>query len=340
MNFDNFLFRASQAHFLTVGNIGLNNEQKERKKELELRKTTYYSLTEKQEKTVKEYTAKENTLTEKQKKELNRLKEKKKTLIGLTPTMTEELNDLAYIDETQPLPKTMQTELRKIYRSTKYNRKFLFTNKYVQKGISQEEESFTTYQQWLKKVKGIDFLLLNNKVRIENDFFTGETDCNEHFYNKFGWGFDIKTSWSIETFPFKEDKLDDNYFWQNQVYMNLTGIKKWKTVYVLVNATEDALHKEKMKYFYAYEMHQSERNEEKYKEVCRDLEKLHIVDYDRFVFLNPGHELEITRDEWHGNNWDIPLIDRVLEKELQYSESKINFLKNRVKIAREELNRI
>ena len=234
----------------------------------------------------------------------------------------------------------MKTELRKIYRAKKYNRKFLFTNKYVKKGISQEEESFSVYQRWLKEVKGINFLLRNNKERIENEFFTGETDVNKHFYEKFRWGFDIKTSWSLETFPFEEDDLDPLYEWQDLVYMDLTNVDTWKTVYVLVNSTESTLHNEKMKYFYANDMDKSDRHEKKYNEICRDLERLHIVDYDRFVYLYPGHQLEIQKKEWHDNNWDMPLEDRVLEKVVEFDNEKIDFLKTRVEIARDYLNKL
>ena len=108
----------------------------------------------------------------------------------------------------------------------------------------------------------------------------------------------------------------------------------------MVNATESALHNEKMKYFYAYDMHVSERNEEKYNEVCKDLEKLHIVDYERFVFMNPGHDLVIGKKEWFENNLDIPLKDRVVEKTVIYDESKIEFLKERVNISRKVLSEL
>jgi len=129
--------------------------------------------------------------------------------------------------------------------------------------------------------------------------------------------------------------LDSRYEWQDLVYMDLTGAKKWKTVYVLVNTSEDLLHKEKQKWFYALNMHVSDDNEQKYIETCRELEKLHIFDYDKFVKTNPYHDLTISKSEW---DFDIPIKDRVIEKTVEFSEEKIEFLKNRVKIAREYLN--
>ena len=339
IDFSEHKFRASSCHALATGTIGVSETQEERIKELELRKTTKLKLTDGQQKKYDDYSNRDK-LTDTQKKELKSLEVKKNSFLGLTETMEKELKSLIHQKDNPEMPKTMLTELRKIYRSVKYDRHFLFTNKYIKKGISQEEESFTVYQHWLEKVKGIKTFLKNNKQRIEDDFFSGETDCSKPFYDKYKWGFDVKTSWSLETFPFKEDKLDNSYVWQNQVYMHLTGIKEWKTAYVLVNSTESTLHNEKMKYFYSYDMHLSEKNEEKYIETCRDLEKLHIVDYDKFMALYPGQNLEISREEWHKNNFDIPLEDRVVEKVVFYDEEKIKFIQKRIILSRNYLNSI
>lgn len=314
MTFDNHLFRASQSHHLAVGNIGVTIEQEKEIEELLNEQATGIN------------------------KNGNKIK--------WTDNKDKRLKKLIYEKENPSIPKSMQSELRKIYRSTIYNRKFMFSNKYTQKGITHEEESFSTYQKWLKEVKGINFLLLNNKERINGEFFTGETDVNQHFYSKFNWGFDIKTSWSLETFPFKEDELDSCYKWQNHVYMGLIKevqdieLEYWKTAYVLVNSSENILHNAKMSAFYNLDMHQSERNEEEYMQKCKDLEKLHIVDYDRFVFLYPGHDLVIKRKEWFDNNYDIPLKDRVVEKRVDFNQSKIDFITNRAKIGREYLNKM
>lgn len=305
LDFTNHLFRASSSSKLTVGNIGITKDQEEEIERLKSERDTG----------------------------VNHNGNKVKWTDNKQQRLTKLLNDKNFPE----IPKTMETELQKIFRAEKYNRRFLFTNKYIKKGLDQEEESFSDYQEYLLKVKGVKVYLKNNKTRINGEFFTGETDSHESFHKLMGYGFDIKTSWSLETFPFKKDKLDDAYEAQNLVYMHLTGLKKWLTVYVLVNNTENTIHNEKMKYFYQYNMHQSDRNEEKYLEVCRDLEKDHIVDYDKFVHHYPGHDLVIGRKEWMENNWDIPLEERVVEKEVLYDENKINLLIERAKIGREYL---
>lgn len=308
MDFSKHLFRASQSYFLAIGTIGITTEQENEIKLLENERDTGLNINS------------------------NKVK--------WTDAKKDKLAKLLDAKNNPSLPKTMQTELKKIYRSVKYNREFLFTNKYIQKGLSQEEESFTTYQNWLEQEKSIKTFLKNNKNRLNDAFFTGETDVNDHFYNKYGFGFDIKTSWSLETFPFEDDDLDSRYEWQNLVYMHLTGINEWKTVHVLVNSTESTLHGEKMKHFYANDMHLSDRNEEKYIEICANLEKMHIVDYDKFIDYYPAHELVIGRDEWHGNGLDIPLKERVVEHTVKYDSSKIDFLKERVVLAREYLSKL
>lgn len=308
MNFDKKLFRASQAYDLTTGSIGITKLQEDEIKALINERDTGVNVNG------------------------NKVK--------WTDAKKQKLEKLVSEQENPSMPKTMQSALRAIHRQEKYNRNFIFTNKYVQKGLAQEEESFTVYQEYLEKVRGIKSFLKNNKERLNNEFFTGEPDSNKHFLQQFEYGFDIKTSWSIETFPFKEDDLDIKYQWQNLVYMNLTGARKWKTAYILVNTSEDLLHKEKQKWFYALNMHSSDANDERYQEVLIELEKMHIVDYDKFVKTNPFHDMKISKIEWHGQNLDIPLQDRVIEKTLEYEEGKIKFLENRVKIARKYLSEL
>lgn len=308
MNFDKKLFRASQAYDLTTGSIGITKLQEDEIKALINERDTGVNVNG------------------------NKVK--------WTDAKKQKLEKLVSEQENPSMPKTMQSALRAIHRQEKYNRNFIFTNKYVQKGLAQEEESFTVYQEYLEKVRGIKSFLKNNKERLNNEFFTGEPDSNKHFLQQFEYGFDIKTSWSIETFPFKEDDLDIKYQWQNLVYMNLTGARKWKTAYILVNTSEDLLHKEKQKWFYALNMHSSDANDERYQEVLIELEKMHIVDYDKFVKTNPFHDMKISKSEWHGQNLDIPLQDRVIEKTLEYEEGKIKFLENRVKIARKYLSEL
>lgn len=314
MDFSDYKFRSSQSSKLNTGTIGLTDKQK-----VEM-----------------------SLLLDEQATGINANGNK----IKWTPTKEEKLKSLIDSDKNKELPKTMITELRKIHRSETYKRNFIFTNKYIQKGISQEEESFSVYGEWLKKFKGFEGILINNKDRYENEFFTGESDSHDTFHKINKWGFDIKTSWDLDTFPFKEDGLNPDYYCQDQVYMNisqtnkkLSPVDKWKTVYVLVNCTEQHLHSEKQKHYYAAGAPSEETDEYfKWIETCKVIERMMIFDYDRFVEINPYHNLEYTREEWHGNGFDIPLEDRVLEFEVDYDQEFMDKLIERVKISRNYLN--
>jgi hypothetical protein len=69
----------------------------------------------------------------------------------------------------------------------------------------------------------------------------------------------------------------------------------------------------------------------------KNLEIRLIFDYDKFIKDNPGHQMEISRKEWHENNYDIPLKNRVVEHVSFYDQFKIDNLKERIKISREYL---
>jgi hypothetical protein len=238
------------------------------------------------------------------------------------------------------LPKTMTSELRKIHRSETFGRNFSFTNKYVQKGIAQEEQSISVFQTYRREFNKINFPLENNKKILSNDYVSGEADLTDtNNFENCNEGFDTKCSWELETFPFKGDSLDTAYECQNQVYMWLSGAKKWTTVYVLVNVTEDLLHKEKMKWFYALgqPMDIDDKNYEEYQKQERELEIRLIFNYDEFVKSNSGHQMAVSKLEWIEKELNIPLIDRVVEKESFYSESFIYNLTERIKVSREYL---
>jgi len=345
MHFRQYTFRASQAYKLAVGTIRVTDLQRARIDELEARKTTLQELTDKQKEYKKSLLEKES-LTKKQEDDLADLLKKEKTPIGLTPTMKTELAELLTAMESKELPKTMQTELRKIFRSEKFKRNFVFTNKFIQKGLQEEEEAISTYQKYLKEI-GRNVFLLKNKERFYGDYFQGEPDLFDSIDPKLRTeGFDIKCSWNLDTFPFKEDDLDDQYEWQNQVYMHLTGLKKWTTAHVLVNVSEDGLYKEKLKWYYALKKGNTFPDDqdspyfEEYQKRCHEIERMLIFDYDRFIDINPYHQMTIGRDEWFGEGYDIPIVERVVEKVSEYSPEKLEYLTERAILGREYMNKL
>lgn len=314
IDFGTYKFRASQVSKLMTGTIGLTENQKIKRETLLTRKLESVDGTQK----------------------------------PLTAIMEQELIDLNRIDKEKELPKTMLTELRKIHRAETYNRNFSFTNKYVQKGIQQENEAITNYMMY-RNSKGIRTMFKKNEIRLENDWFSGEPDLGEDGIEITKWkeGWDTKCSWDLTTFPFPDDELDDSYMAQNNVYMALTGARKWTTVHVLVNGTEHQINNEKLKWLYAFNTPDTDTEEyQKYLYKCKEVERAMIFDWERFVKINPYHDMTHTKEEWFETinpatglkGFDIPLEERVVEKTIEYDPKFIDELKERITIARKYLN--
>lgn len=318
-NFEDYKFRCSQLYKINTGHIGLTNVQESRIKELENEKETGINVNG------------------------NRIK--------WTASKQEELEKLLYkqgLPLFEMLPATMKTELRAIHRAEKYSRNFPFTNKYVQKGLAQEEEAITTYDLYMKSL-GHNILLMKNGTRLWNEDFQGEPDLRPFIfpYGEFKGlkcGVDTKCSWDLSTFPYPEDPLVEQYECQNQGYMDLEGADMWITCYVLTNGTEKHIHDEKMKWFYALSTQREGTPDRpdhpfynEYIKKCKEVERMMIFSWDRFVEINPYHMLEHSREEWMAGGYDIPLEDRVIEKISLRDEYKLSYLKERVKIAREYL---
>lgn len=314
MNFSEYQFRASQCHLLMTGTIGLTDIQEQ---ELE-------------------------ALVGEEKTGINTNGNK----VKWTPTKDAKLKELQEKKANRELPKTMQTELRKLWRAEIFKRNFVWTNKFVQKGKLQEDEAVTMYQDYRNEILGVKTFFKTSddvKIRLKNEWFSGEPDLvDTNDFNKCNEGFDVKSSWSLDTFPFPEDKLSNAYYGQNQVYMNLTNTKKWTTAFCLVNGTEHLVNNEKQKHFYALNMPGNFEDEhyDDYLNKCRDVEKMMIFDQKRFIDVNPFHNLEIEPAEWQGEGYDIPLKDKVIEKISTYDENYIEDLKERILIARKYLNQL
>lgn len=103
-------------------------------------------------------------------------------------------------------------------------------SKYLDKGNQLEDVAIDKAIEWLD----LKFALKNEKS-FEDDFFTGTPDLileNEVI--------DIKISYDCFTFPLFESEIPTkDYFYQVQVYMHLTGKKKARVVYLLLNTPEN-----------------------------------------------------------------------------------------------------
>ncbi len=143
--------------------------------------------------------------------------------------------------KSETLSKTCISYLDEWVKEQVYNRKKEVTTKYMEKGLKVEDDSL----DFLGKELGLGMLLKNDK-QYSNDFMQGTPDvCLNSLI------IDVKNSWNPFTFPlFESDVPNKDYYWQGQVYMNLTGADKFKLVYCLMDAPGDLIEKEANSFCY------------------------------------------------------------------------------------------
>jgi hypothetical protein len=127
------------------------------------------------------------------------------------------------------LAKTTKTFIHDWLKEAIYGQRKEIKSKYISKGLEFEDMAIDKSIEWLD----LPFAIKNTK-RYNDDFFTGEPDLllSDRVI-------DIKCSYDCWTFPLFEDGLTtDDYYYQVQVYMHLTKLKKASVVYVLLNTPE------------------------------------------------------------------------------------------------------
>lgn len=129
-----------------------------------------------------------------------------------------------------PLSVGAKTYIRELAAQEIFGVEFEVSSKAIEKGIECEGDSIDL----LNKVRGLS--LFKNTERKTNDFITGECDLFDESARR---GHDIKSSWSIATFPITvadcEDKL---YEWQMRGYMALWDANEWEVNYCLVDTPD------------------------------------------------------------------------------------------------------
>lgn len=132
-----------------------------------------------------------------------------------------------------PLSKGAKTYIRKLAAQEIFGVDFIVSSKEMEKGIKCEGDSIAL----LNEVRGLS--LVKNTERRNDLFLTGEADLFDAQRRR---GHDLKTSWSIATFPITiEDCQDDLYEYQMRGYMRLWDADEWEVNYCLVDTPEDLI---------------------------------------------------------------------------------------------------
>lgn len=271
-------------------------------------------LTSNQEKTYNDLFERHNgdgkKLTLKQVETLGSLSERKNAKCKLSDSAKKELMKLVFENLTK--------------RSNKIKAK------YLDKGIQQEDKSITTYSNVLDK------LLLKNKERKTNDFFTGECDNSQDMIR------DIKTSWSFESFPLMDEVIKNSgYQWQLDCYMDLWNLKKSELVYCLVDTPEKLLNDELKRLDWKHNIlnNEGEVKDENGKQLLIETVCNHIFTFKGLTTFCESNS--IVQLEWfEGVFVEIPEEMRVKVFSHDYCAQRNAQLKEMIALARDYMNEI
>ena len=123
-----------------------------------------------------------------------------------------------------------KTYIRELAAQEIFGVEFEVSSKAIEKGIEVEGDSIDL----LNSVRGLS--LFKNTDRKSHDFITGECDLFDAEAKR---GHDIKSSWSIATFPITVADCEDRlYEWQMRGYMALWDADEWEVNYCLVDAPD------------------------------------------------------------------------------------------------------
>ncbi len=174
-----------------------------------------------------------------------------------------------------------ETYCKKWYTEQVYERKEQVYSKYMEKGNETENESIDFISNYLQLGS-----LIKNDEYFSNDFITGTPDVitdNEII--------EIKNSWNCFTFPLLETEIPNKgYYYQAQGYMHLTGLKKAKLIYTLMNTPEHLIEKE-------YNPFKSDENYEDFRE--------------KYLFSNIEHQYRIKTFDI---SYDEEVIENIIDR--------------------------
>lgn len=199
--------------------------------------------------------------------------------------------------EAGELSETAKTFINELWLESKFGFKEPLNTYEVQKGHMCEDDSIKLLQVCYPTTEGRE----KNEQRFSDQYFRGTPDIILDDYIE-----DVKTCFTGLTFA-KKKEVPKLYYAQGQVYMHLTGRKKFRLVYTFVDTPEIIMTDlERNLYF----KHNCNEESPAYIEDCENLRRLHSTQ-------------------------GIPAKNRLKIFEFDYSEEYMNDLTSRVEKARE-----
>lgn len=132
--------------------------------------------------------------------------------------------------EAGSLSETAKTYLKELFITKEYGRTKDITNKFIEKGLLNEELAIDEYSLHTNSY------FEKNEILFDNDYFIGTPDNATDKIRDFKCSFDLWTFMNAELTPL--------YYYQLQTYMDLTGIRHAELIYVLSNSPEATIQRE------------------------------------------------------------------------------------------------
>jgi hypothetical protein len=150
-------------------------------------------------------------------------------------TRTDEEKALLQAAKDRSLSAGAKTFIEDVAKEFVYGYHAVATSKYTDKGLIVEDQSIELYN----RVFFTDYK--KNTIRLTDDYLTGECDIIVPGVK----GIDIKSSWSLPTFPARaESGADKLYEWQCRGYMRLWNVPEWEVAYCLVTTPDELIGRE------------------------------------------------------------------------------------------------
>jgi len=134
------------------------------------------------------------------------------------------------------LSETAKAHIREVIAQDIFAVDFEIGGKEIEKGNKCEPDALAL----LNGVRGLS--LVKNTERRDDGFITGECDL---FDAESRVGHDLKTAWSIQTFPIVPEDIASAqrklYEWQMVGYMKLWDADEWHVDYCLVNTPDELI---------------------------------------------------------------------------------------------------
>lgn len=133
--------------------------------------------------------------------------------------------------KSEVLSEGAKTYIKEVAKENFYGYRTDINSKYIFKGRDQEFDSI----ELLNSVRFTNYE--KNTVRMVDEYMTGEADIVTDDLI-----IDIKTSWSLDTFPaLAEDGYESKYEWQLRAYMMLYNKPKAELIYCMVTTSNELL---------------------------------------------------------------------------------------------------